>query len=55
MAATEAIAIGGQDSQGTQSGLFSGAFGRGDAGRLFISTPTLRLEDGGHHHRERPW
>jgi large exoprotein involved in heme utilization and adhesion len=47
VAATEAITISGRDSQGTQSGLFSGTFGRGDAGRLCVSAPTLGLEDGG--------
>jgi large exoprotein involved in heme utilization and adhesion len=45
--ATEAIAMAGQDSHGTRSGLSSDTSGRGAAGRLFISAPTVRLEDGG--------
>ena len=41
MAATEAITITGQGS-----GLFSGTFGNGSGGRLFISTPRLTMEGG---------
>jgi filamentous hemagglutinin family protein len=44
--ATEAIAIAGQDREGSPSGLSSGTLGSGDAGRLFISTPRLSLEAG---------
>ena len=45
--ATDAIVISGRDSQGQPSGLFSDTSGRGDAGALFVSAPTLRMEDGG--------
>jgi large exoprotein involved in heme utilization and adhesion len=45
--ASDAITISGRDSQGFPSGLFSGTSGRGSAGRLFVSAPTVRLEDGG--------
>ena len=47
MTATDAIVISGRDSQGQPSGLFSDTFGRGAAGALSVSAPTLRMEDGG--------
>ena len=47
MTATDAIVISGRDSQGQPSGLFSDTSGSGDAGSLFVSAPTLRMEDGG--------
>jgi filamentous hemagglutinin family protein len=46
VAATEAITISGRDSQGFPSGLFSTAFGSGDAGRLFVSAPSLSMNNG---------
>jgi filamentous hemagglutinin family protein len=46
VAATEAISITGRNRQGNQSGLFSNAFSLGDAGRVFVSTPTLTMDDG---------
>ena len=45
--ATDAIVISGRDDQGQPSGLFSDTSGSGDAGSLFVSAPTLRMEDGG--------
>jgi filamentous hemagglutinin family protein len=45
--ATEAIRIVGQDSEGFQSALASNAqFGTGEAGDLFISTPSLTIQGG---------
>jgi large exoprotein involved in heme utilization and adhesion len=44
--AADAITISGRDSQGTRSGLFSGTFGSGDAGRLSLATPLLTLSGG---------
>jgi hypothetical protein len=46
--ATDALSIAGRDQAGFPSGLFSNAqFGRGNAGSLLISTPTLIVDDGG--------
>jgi large exoprotein involved in heme utilization and adhesion len=46
--ATDSIFIAGHDQLGLPSGLFSSAqIGRGDAGNLFISTPTLTMMDSG--------
>jgi len=45
--ATDAISISGRDSSGRASGLFSNTFfSSGDAGRLFVSAPTLTMEGG---------
>ena len=44
--ASDTIAVAGRNSEGRPSGLFSNAFGGGDAGRLFISAPTLRMDSG---------
>jgi filamentous hemagglutinin family protein len=46
VAATDAITITGRNSQGNQSGLFSNAFERGDAGHVAISALTLSMDDG---------
>ena len=45
--ATEALLISGQDSTGSESGVFSQTFGPGDAGRIAVTTPRLTLADGG--------
>ena len=45
--ATDAITISGRDSQGQPSGLSSNTSGSGDTGSLFVSAPTLRMQDGG--------
>ena len=45
--ARDEIVISGRGDLGQPSGLFSGTFGRGDAGALFVKAPTLRMEDGG--------
>ena len=44
--ATDTISIAGTDSEGTPSGLFSLATRLGDAGRLAVSTPILRMDGG---------
>lgn len=45
--ATEASSITGRDAAGVRlSGLFSSTFSRGNAGRLFVSTPLLTMEAG---------
>ena len=45
--ATDTITITGFDIEGNPSGLFSNTFSRGDAGRVFVSAPTLRMDGGG--------
>ena len=46
VAATDAISIAGQDSRNNApSGLFSQATGSGNAGRLFVSAPTLSMKN----------
>ena len=44
--ATEAITIAGQDSTGSQSGIFSRARGEGPAGNLTITTGELAMTNG---------
>src|SRR5262249_10957443 len=45
--ATEGLLISGRDNTGGESGVFSQTFGRGDAGRIAVTTPHLTLADGG--------
>ena len=45
--ATDSVSISGRNSQGTKSGLFSTALGKGDAGKLTVSAPTLTMADRG--------
>jgi large exoprotein involved in heme utilization and adhesion len=45
--ATGAVAIGGESSDGTWSGLFSGTHGAGDGGNITLSSTSLSLEEGG--------
>jgi len=46
VAATNAISIAGRDSEGFPSGLFSQTEASGNAGHLFVSAPTLSMDDG---------
>jgi filamentous hemagglutinin family protein len=46
VAASSAISIAGRDSEGNPSGLFSQTEASGNAGRLFVSAPTLSIDDG---------
>ena len=45
--AIDSVSISGRDSKGAKSGLFSSALGKGDAGNLSISAPTLAMADRG--------
>jgi hypothetical protein len=44
--ARDVIFVSGRDSRGSPSGLFSNTSSRGDARRITISAPSVRLEDG---------
>src|SRR5215813_1228025 len=45
--ATDSISISGRDSKGAKSGLFSNALGKGNAGKVAVSAPTLTMADRG--------
>ena len=45
--ATDSVSISGRDSKGAKSGLFSSALGKGNAGNLSVSAPTLTMSDRG--------
>jgi hypothetical protein len=45
--ATESISIAGGDSDGNPSGLASSTVNKGDAGKVFVSTPLLQIAGGG--------